>query len=148
MNTPSERTAIIGHLDAIVDSYIAGTHDLESLVVMRRELVGYAYRLSSHFKQVWGEAELSDTMRRYAAAREIVRARNDDAKASQVKLETETEALDATLQNRKDAIWKDAEREAVKAKLSLCKEVSSAMAQEISNLAWEKRNANRQTQEA
>jgi len=142
-----ERIATYRIMDDIVDSYMVGSWTLKQLITMLRELSGYSYRLTAHFTQVWGEAELTSAQRKFAIAREIVAARGADLKAPQNKLEVNAEALDSTFQNRKAEIWSSAERETLKAKIAAAKEVCFAMRQEISNLSWEQRTHHYQGQD-
>lgn len=141
----NERELIISHMDTVIDTYHCGGHPVDALIEMRRDLAVHLYRLSAFVKQVHGEAGLSYIRRKYQAAREMVAAKGADAKLPQGTNEVRTEALASTLDNRTAEVWADAEREALRTKIDMAKQVLASMQQEIAYEAYEKRNAQHQT---
>lgn len=146
----AERQQLIGAMDVLCDTYHGGHHPLDALITMRRELAVTGYRLSAHVKQVFGEAGLAYAVRKHTIAREILRERSLDAKKPEPMnvLEVKVLGVDDVKKAQSDEVWKDAEREALKAKLDFVKQVLSSMSQEISVLAFEARTTYHQSQGA
>ena len=142
----TEREEITAHMDALVDTYHGGTHTVDQLLILRRDLAVNLYRLSAFIRQVYGEAMLGYVRRKYTIACEMVAAQNADAKMPQSKIEPKTEALNSTFKARTDEAWAEAEKEALRAKIDFAKQVLASMQQEIAYEASEKKTAHFQNQ--
>ena len=146
----SKAQGIMDKITALVDTYHSQHHELPALIEMRRDLAVQLFYLSSHVKQVYGRKALSYVMRKYAIAREIARAIEDDKAAVKKRpmnqLEAQTEALDHVLQRRKEETEREAEHEALTAAIDSTKQVLAAMQQEIAVLAYEYKNSHFQNQ--
>lgn len=136
-----ERVLITGKVDEIIDAYHQGAHDIHSLVVMRRELSVWSYRLSAHTKNVHGEAGLSYLMRKFRIAETIVDARAIDTKKAMNILEQEAMKLPSVVRAQQEEVQKEAEKEALKSKLMFIIQVLNSMQQELSILSHEMKNA-------
>lgn len=141
----SKAQGIIDKMTALVDTYHAQHHELPALIEIRRDLAVQLFYLSSHVKQTYGRKALSYVLRKYAIAREIARAIEDDKAATKKRpmnmLEAQTEALDHVLQRRKEETEREAEHELLSATIDSAKQVLSAMQQEIAVLAYEYKNS-------
>jgi len=140
----NDLSKLLSHMDALVDTYGCGTHDLASLLDMRRDLAVHTYRLTAHVKQAHGNAILSYARRKWAIAKEVVAARKVDVKEAIALSEARAETMAATQERREAEAWAEAEKEAVRSKIDMSKQVLAAMQQEISVLAWEQRTTHYQ----
>ena len=137
----SDREAAIQRIHALVDSYHSLSHppDLGILYELRRELVVALFKLTSFVKGDYGKKGLSYVMRKYATAREISVAIDNDKKGLGSKprpmnmLEVQTEALDHVLQTRKEEVAAEAEWEETVATIKSCDKALGAMMQEIAD---------------
>lgn len=142
----SDRTLTIQKIHTLVDTYHSGSHPLPVLMELRREIAVYTFRLSAHIKSAYIKKGYSNAARKWQFAREIVTAREKDAKAGGKPralnaIEMETESLDYVLQAKKQEVEAEAEWEEVKSTIDLAKQVLSALMQEISDGGHEKRYA-------
>lgn len=135
----SEKDLIIKACDDIVDSYHAAMHDIETLLKMRRELAVNMYRLSAFVKETYGQAGLSYAQRKYKTAYTMMVNKDEDPKLAQGANETKAEASQQVMEARTAEVWADAEREALRVKVDMGKQVLQAMQQELANEAYEKR---------
>lgn len=135
----SDRQEIILAIDNIVDSYYAALYSPAELLDMRRELAVWLYRLTSHVKDVFGGALASNLTRKRRIAEHILNARSQDSKIPMNFLEEQALTLPTVVDAQTKEIWAEAERDALKMKISACGQVLSAMSQELADLLQEKR---------
>lgn len=143
-----ERQQLIGHLDALVDTYSAGEHSVDNLITLRRDLAVTLYRVAAHIKQVHGEAGLSYVTRKFVVAKAILDARRLDADPKKPTpmnvLETRVLEIDDVKKAHTDEVWKDAAREELRSKVDGAKQVLAALQQEIAFLTYEYKNTHQQ----
>lgn len=137
--TYNDLPLVVSKIDALVDTYGSDKHGLTSLLEMRRDLAVWMYRLTAHVKQAHGNAGISYARRKFNVAKEVVAARRVDAKEAMTLSEARAETLNSTQVARESEVWAEAEKETLKAKIDLGKQVLAAMQQEIAALAFEER---------
>jgi hypothetical protein len=144
MNSEAQR--IIDHMTAVVDTYHSQHHHLPALIELRRDLAVHLFRLTAHIKQAYGKKSLSYVYRKYAIAREISRAIEEDKSATKKRpmnmLEAQTESLDHVLQRRKQETEDESDYELISSMIDSTKQVLSSMQQEIADLRHEQNHTN------
>lgn len=135
---------IISRMDALVDTYGTGQYDINALLDMRRELAVLLYALTAQVRSAYGNAAVSYARRKYAIAKEVVAARSVDAKAAMSLTEARAETLLTSQQHREAEAWAEAEKEALRSKIDMGKQVLAAMQQEIAHLAYEQKTTHYQ----
>lgn len=138
----SERENIVKEIDLLIDAYFGDKQTLELLLVMRRQLAVFGYRLEAHMKEVGGQAGLTNIRRKFAIAKEVVAARKVDAKEAIALAEARAETLNSTQDAREKEVWAIAEHEALKGKLDFIKQILGSMMQEIAFLTHEHKTIN------
>jgi len=141
--TTQERDQLLSDIDAIVDTYGSGEHPLPTLIELRRNLAVLGYRLSTHIKQVYGDAGMAYAVRKFTIAREILKARKIDASKPPPMnvLEVTVMEVDEVKAAQKNEIDKDASKEDLRGRLDFIKQVLAAIQQEISVLSHEQKHA-------
>lgn len=135
------RDDAIEKVHALIDTYHAMPHpaELRLLYEVRRDLTAAYSTLTRHVKQAYGSKALTYVYRKYAVAREIAKAQEDDAgkvKSSRRPfnaLEVRTEALDHVLQRRKEEVEAEAQWEELEAVLKAADRALGAMSQELAD---------------
>lgn len=140
----SEKEELIRHLDACVDTYGAGVHDVNSLLVLRRDTAVHLYRLTAFVRDTYGHATLAYVRRKWAVAKEVVAAQAADAKLAVSKAEYRADTLASVGEAKESEAWAEAEKEALKLKIDAVKQVLQSMQQEIANYAHESRTTHHQ----
>lgn len=140
----NDREEIIKAMDNVVDAYHAASYDPAGLLDLRRELAVLSYRLASHVKEVFGGAGLSYLQRKYRIAESIVDARANDAKVAMNILEQQAQKMPSVRNAQEAEILAEAEKDALKVKLTACSQVLASMSQELADMAIEKRTTHYQ----
>jgi len=140
------RDEAISEIHALIDTYHAMPHppELRLLYEVRRDLTAAYSTLARHVKQSYGDRGLAYVYRKYAVAREIAKAQDDDAtkiksdRRSFAALEVKTEALDHVLQRRKEEVETEARWEELEAAFKSADKALVAMSQELADGRKEK----------